>query len=208
MSKYFYHGLGSPYFWPDNIVTMLEILKTGGIKCKRLLGRSKKYGYNGLDYVSICRKGSKEEYEKAYGSTGFYRYVQDCFCFIISDEIEAIKTRTLPKSYWYFPNIVEDMERHPERRYSDMFDEWQVYEEIPLSSIIGIGIPNSSLRDVDWNLNRKALQDLRELFLLSSSLGLEIVDSTNPDFVEKLEEESTKKYQLSLEYVLGGDSNE
>lgn len=208
MSKYFYHGLGLSYFYPDNITTVLEILTTGGIKCKRLLGK-KKFGYNGLDYVSVCKKYMEEEYHNAYGSTGFYKYVQDCFCFIISDDIDAVKTETIPKAYWYFQDIVEKMKKHPEYRYSDMFDEWQVKEMIPLSSIIGIGVPIQWLKEVDWSFHRDSLEVLRNIFSIAESLGLDIVDSTDKNFVENYELEkgkcSSRNYQYTLGIILGSD---
>lgn len=212
MSRYFYHGLGLPYFFPSNITTVLEVFKTGGIKSKRLLGRKKKFGYNGLDYVSVCKKYSKEEYDCAYGSTGFYKYVQDCFCFIISDEIPAIKTETLPKCYWYFMDIVEKMKENPNVRYSDMFDEWQVKDQISISSIIGVGIPLKWLEDVDWRLCRDALQELKIIISTVQQLGLDIVDSSRENFVEEYESEKirnpNKTYQIQLDNILGSDRNE
>ncbi len=210
MSKYFYHGLGVPYFFPSNITTVLEIFKTGGIKSKRLLGRKKKFGYNELDYVSVCKKYSKEEYDSAYGSTGFYKYIQDCFCFIISDEIDAIKTETLPKCYWYFIDIVEKMKVNPNARYSDMFDEWQVYGQVPLSSIVGIGIPIKWLENVDWRFCKEALQELKEVISLTQKLGMDIVDSSGENFVEEYElakeRSGNKIYQIQLEGILENES--
>ena len=38
MSKYYYHGLGEAFYRGDSLNRILKILKTGGIKCKRLLG--------------------------------------------------------------------------------------------------------------------------------------------------------------------------
>ncbi len=210
MSKYFYHGLGVPYFYDGTITTVLEVFKTGGLKCKRLLGK-RNSGYNGLDYISICKKYTEEEYD-CYGSTGFYKFVQDSFCFIISDDIEAIKTETIPKSYWYFPDIVEKMKYHPENRYSDMFDEWQVKGEIPLSYIVGIGVPIRWLESIDWRIHKNALQELKSIVDIAQSLGLDIVDSTKKGFIEEYELEKRKTggkvYQISLDSILKEDSYE
>lgn len=212
MSRYFYHGLGVPYFFPSNITTVLKILTTGGIKSKRLLGRKKQFGYNDLDYVSICKKYSKEEYDCAYGSTGFYKYVQDCFCFIISDEIDAMKTETIPKCYWYFVDIVEKMKENPNARYSDMFDEWQVKNQIATSSIIGIGLPMRWLDGVDWKIFLNSLQELKEILSIAEALGLDIVDSSRENFVEEYELEKRKNphkiYQIQLDCILGSDTSE
>lgn len=201
MSKYFYHGLGTPYSCDSVISKVLKILVTGGLKCKRNLNM-KDYGYNGLDYVSVCKKYPKEEYS-CYGSTAWSKFVQNSFCFIISDEVDAIKTETIPKSYWYFPDIIEKMRKHPENRYSDMFDEWQIKGNVPLASIVGVGIPLKWLENVDWKFHLHALEELKNTLNIIDFLGLDIVDSTEEDFIEKYErrkqEEPNKVQKISID---------
>ena len=50
MSRYFYHGIAIP--------DMLQVLQTGGLKCKRLLGQEE-HGFNGLDYISVVKNMQK-----------------------------------------------------------------------------------------------------------------------------------------------------
>lgn len=68
-----------------------------------------------------------------------------------------------------------------------MFDEWQVRDEITLTGIIGIGVP------FDWvevmmetgSYNVKTL--IGQIIDTAANLGLDIIDSSTPDFVEKYE---------------------
>lgn len=83
MSKYYYHGIQGNDF---GMKKTLKILTTGGIKCKRLLNQENFVGYNGLDYVSICKKEREVEYFHSK-TNGFYSFVRCNFCFIISDTI-------------------------------------------------------------------------------------------------------------------------
>jgi len=143
MSKYYYHGLGEAFYRGDSLNRILKILKTGGIKCKRLLGLPNIYEStcNGMDYVSVCKKYPPEDYKSTTMDNAFYTFVQDNFCFIISNEIDAIKTTPAGKIKW---NLYSDsMLTDKRNRISDMFDEWQVYQEIPLFMIVGVGIPSN-----------------------------------------------------------------
>lgn len=192
MSKYYYHGVKGSCFGVENA---LKILKTGGIKCKRLL-HMECCGYNGLDYVSICKK----EQEKKYITNtvnGFYGFVQNSFCFIISDSIEAIKTE--------MPNSSLDYDEEPVfKRYSDMFDEWQVREQIPLSAIVGIGIPVIELETLFelYPSSLKELQDLKEILSLSEKMGLDIIDSSEFHFVEVYESQKESGKRIAIKVKL------
>ena len=87
-----------------------------------------------------------------------------------------------------------------------MFDEWQAKDEIPLSFIIGIGVPIKKLMtsdevfgfDLYYNSTMSTL--LIQLIELATELGLDIVDSSNPNFVE--EYENSKEHNKSIEFKL------
>lgn len=74
MSKYSYHGIRSVMV----VQTMLTILKSRGIKLKHLLGWNLTQGYNGVDYVSLCRKGTLTEYQSDMNNS-FYTYILNHF---------------------------------------------------------------------------------------------------------------------------------
>lgn len=52
MSKYYFHGVKQLL----NFYAVEQILISGGIKSKNLQHRSYKIGFNGNDYVSVCKK--------------------------------------------------------------------------------------------------------------------------------------------------------
>lgn len=195
-SHYYYHGLGKTR---SSLDILFRILTTGGIKSKKLLGYRSSYGYNGSDYVSICKKYQKGEY-RPNRANAFYTYVMNSFCLIISDNILAFKLALDDIQ----PNIF-DMEI--KRRVSDMFDEWQVKDQIPLSSIIGIGIPFKKLKHFMGKLVKEDFETLREIIVLARELELDIVDSSNPKFVEQYEakklENPSKVYQENFDIFSG-----
>lgn len=186
MSRFFYHGIRNGISAPDKV---LDIFKTGGIKSKRLQNRSYRIGFNGPDYVSVCRKGNFEDYESGKNNA-FYNYILNSFCFIISDEVDAIKGEYTPDVIeWERFELAKFMTMYPERRITDMFDEWQVRDEIKFSHIIGIGIPLrwiSTMKHEGWS---EITTLARQIINLASSLGLDIVNSSMPNFVEQYEKE-------------------
>lgn len=140
MERIFYHGI-FPNIPCIAITKMIEIIQSGAIKSRRLQGVTSEFGFNGDDYISICSKEDEKEYSK-YPINAYDRYISNSFCFIISDDIPAIKVRYIEVyNDFDFETILERMIEKPEQRYSDMFDEWQVKDEINLNHIIGIGIP-------------------------------------------------------------------
>lgn len=203
MSKYYYHGLGEAFYHCNSLERALSILKTGGIKCKRLLNLPEIYECtcNGMDYVSICKKLSLEEYQESFMyEHAFPEYVQNCFCFILSDEIDAITPERIPMNFWSSQELEEQSLKHPNKRFTDMCDEWQVKEIVPLSAIIGVGIPLQWI-DYHWD-DASLLETLSELISLAEALGLDIVDTNSANFVEEYEaskiakekEEKEKEY--------------
>lgn len=186
-SNYFYHGIVSREHTLDK---MLGVLTTGGIKCKRLLNMVNA-GCNGEDYVSVCKKYPEKFYREEETSTGclkeelsgFYGYVFNHFCFIISDAIPAVKVglMDIPQN---------SLDTNSNMKLSDMFDEWQVESEIPLSNIVGIGIPLRILNDNSTKIQLSDYDKIRKIVDIAENLGLDIVDSSDPHFVEDYE---TKK---------------
>ncbi len=194
MSKYYYHGIQGNYF---GMKKALKILTTGGIKCKRLLNQENFVGYNGLDYVSICKKEREVEYFHSK-TNGFYSFVQCNFCFIISDTIDAVKTE-MPD----FLMTQEALKEYESTRFSDMFDEWQVREEIPLKFIVGIGIPLSELRILfEMQPTLGELQELKEILRISEALGIDIVDSSELHFVESYESQKEEGKRIAIKVNL------
>lgn len=183
MSKYYYHGV-------RNIYKMFDIIKSGGIKSKRLLGYKYGYGYNGYDYVSICNKINENECDYEINNdkvcnSSFLNYIYNKFCFIISDQVPAIKTYYLEEiSKFSSLNIIRSLLTDIEDRYSDMFDEFQVKDQILLKDIVGIGIPideKNIKKDIELNTQ------LKQLYEIALNFGWDIVDTAHLNFVEEYE---------------------
>ncbi len=192
MSRYFYHGVSS-------IASTLKILQSGSIQCRRLLGK-KANGYNGFDYVSVCKKYAEEDYQNTDLDNAFYKYVQNYCCFILSEEIPAMKT--FPTKHigdYPMDTILFDKQK----RVSDMFDEWQVYREIPLSFVVGIGIPCDYFLTIIrlTSPSNETIREMKEIIQIACSLGLDIVDTNVQGFAEEYEKQkldtSRKVYQIS-----------
>ena len=189
MSKYYYYGCRTD--------DMIEIIKTGEIKSQRKLGLTYGRGFNRLDYISVCNKCSDKEYEKykkrlKYYVDAYSMFIEDRFCFIISDEITAIKTEYLEHYSFSRYQLNKYIDEHPETRYSDMIDEYQVKDSIPLKYIIGIGIPFNAL------LEGYIIDDLKVIMEITKSLNLDIINTNEVNFIEEYE---NKKRVLDKEKV-------
>ena len=180
MSKYYYHGTDKNSFY--------KILETKEIKCRRLIEEEKINitrtvektmgpGANGYEYISVCNKNSFYDSEDAFNT-----FIRDQYCFIISDDVDAIKTINLRNknemnkyrdklSYFACNNSDSEI------RFSIMSDEYHIKTRIPLSKIIGFGFP----------FNRINSKELEYLFELSYELRLDIVNTSEPYFIEEYE---------------------
>lgn len=183
MSKYFYHG----YLKKEkSIGTMFKVLTSGGIKSVRLRGVHQPIGFNGYDYISVCKKEKPRNNDNRLCSS-FDEYIKDSFCFIISNDIEALRT----VSFFDTPPDTPVFGT-PTTRYSVFYDEYQVKDEIPVSKIIGIGIPLNLVND----LPKRHLEILNKIIEIAEALSLDIVDTSNPNFVieyEQWKEKNTQK---------------
>ncbi len=192
MSKYFYHGV-------DNVETACQILMTGGIKSRRKLGHEDYYGFNRLDYVSLCRPGRPLEYDIWYDNA-YEMSVLDEFVFIISDDIDAIEPDLLDSNEIFAPNMKQYLESHPNQICSSLFDEWLIRDQVPLSKIIGLGIPMDRVEQQEFAGDEQK-QGLQQLLMLADALGLDIVDSSDFAFVrdyEKKKRKGEKVKELSI----------
>ncbi len=194
MSKYFYHGVMS--FFPCQ--SMLHILQSGGLKSKRLQGNFDLIGYNGLDSISLCRTLTKEEYDYYEGlgyKSAYEIFIVSHFCFIIREDIEAIRTDVVaPHTFSSSWELGEYLKDHPTEHISDLVDEWQALNFIPNSQLIGIGIPLSIIqKGARFNAYREGL---KELYEVATSLGLDIVDTTSPNFISSYEKRKENLEQI------------
>lgn len=194
MSKYYYHGIMPKKDPLTKLFTMIEIIKSGGLKSKRKLKIVNLYiGYNGNDYISLCNKEDNSMYDLFSDNINAYEdYIYSNFCFIISDEIDAIKTNTFSRheqyvSYMDFLSIAQG-----DVRYSDMFDEWQVKDEIKLDKIIGIGLPFNLVHSYKVS-DQEFKKNIEILYSLANYYNFDIVNTDNFNFVEYYENQKNVK---------------
>ena len=193
MSKFYYHGTEKESF--------LSIIETGEIKCRRLLVESNIKldrtwrlslpGCNGLEYISLCNTNEKSLIDK---DSAYRTFIVNHYCFIISDEIDAIKTiyrydndsmKRYKKEYNKYLKDVDSTEI----RFSIMPDEYQVRGKITMNKIVGIGFPF-------WHY-RNNLDELNKIFDLSYKLNLDAVDTANPYFIDEYESIKCKRKTLT-----------
>lgn len=202
MSKYYYHGMSPRKNPNDRLNTMIEIIKSGGLKSKHLqdnLGFV--IGFNGNEYISLCNKENSYMYNFIDDRNNSYEeYIVNNFCFIISDRIDAIKTQDFSKkrseiSYADFYSIAQG-----DIRYSDMFDEWQVKDEIKLDKIIGIGLPFNLVMSYK-NMDKEFKKSIELLYSLARTLNIDIVNTENFNFVEYYEKEKNINDDRHVYYI-------
>lgn len=187
MSKFFYHGT-------RNIYNILKILISSGIVCQRILG------FNGLNYISLCNKAKDEEYVSY--PNAFYNYIRNSYCLIISDEVDAIKPQKLNiDCFKSNTELQEYLTKHSNIRYSDMFDEYQVRDFIPLKYILGVGLPIRKIKSEARTYENDSLfQSIKCILNLIEVLNLDIIDTSVFGFIE--EYESAKSNNKDIKYKL------
>lgn len=188
MEKVFYHGIKEWYDPYTSILKMLEIIESGGLKSRRLQSKPSSLGFNGNDYISVCERKNDEEYGK-YPNNAFYNYIVFRFCFIISPSIEALPVQYIDcQKYSSFAEANVYMRGYPNVRFSDMFDEWQVKDEILLSDIVGIGLPVHKILNYINHGPEKELfkHNLDRLYNIAKALNWIIVNTDTLYMEDKL----------------------
>lgn len=178
MNQLFYHGMQPRKATLCKIHKMLEIIDSGGLKSNRLLGNNLAHGYNGLDYISVC---SREKFYKYWNKeeSAFNIFIKNNFCFIFSGEVSAVKTLYLDYDrFAHYDDLVEYMDIFSGQRFSDLFDEWQVRDEIPLSYIVGLGIPIKRIMKYQ-GCSDEILREIDHLYMLARLFNWDIVDSSS-----------------------------
>lgn len=188
--KYFYHG--------TDLNSIEGIFSNYGIKCRRLIEEENipitrtldvtfGDGYNGFEYISLCRlTDTSSNAESAYDV-----FIKNSFCLIISDDIPAVKTfdvndKKLMEKYRKEKLEFSLNKNTSELRFSDMQDEWQVKTFIPLDKIIGIGIP---LRYFRYVKSKNEIKKVNSILEIAYILGLDIVDTSEYKFAYAYEQE-------------------
>ena len=195
--KYYYHG--------TDLKSLESIFNNYGIKCRRMIEEENidinrtldvtfGIGYNGLEYISLCKLNNDSFSEDSAYDT----FIHDNYCLILAGNIPALKTMDLydPLVKEQYKNEITYFVRNRDKsilRFSDMKDEWQVKTFIPFKDIIGIGIP---LRRESRILSKQDKKRVNDLLQIAYILGLDIVDTSNYKFALEYEEEKSTSEEV------------
>lgn len=175
---------------------------SGEIKCRKLIDAASisisrsldvtfGVGYNGNEYISLCRLN-----DDSYQAESAYQvFVRNRYCFIISDEIPAIKSLDINSKEireQYSKELLTFIKNRDisEIRFSDMKDEWQVKKHIPLQYIVGIGIPKRRLE-----FYPEYFYSLQRAIALAEIYHFDVVDTSDYKFIEKYETNPSTDYE-------------
>lgn len=173
MDKYFYHGI-EPYYgsFGYSLDIMLKILKEG------LKTRKEVHNHHDEDLSHVClyKKDQELDYKKHYYKSARSGWIDHCFVFILSPDVEAVKAS---------------------HKDTDLLDEWRSVGDIPPSKIKGIALPMEAIKeyleedldDEEIKLDQEKLQKNLELITeYALEKNLILVDSDMPNFTDELDE--------------------
>lgn len=187
----YYHGVINGLV-DQKIVGMLT---EGEIKSASKRNDGYNNGFNDMDYISVCEYLGEDVYE-SHPNNAFHTYVANHFCFIMSDDIEAQEPSLLSREETSDRfGLMRRRLQHPEERFSDLIDERQIRDTVPVDKVIAIGIPyNLEAKDGFVKLSSFSYLTMEEFanlvhFVeeLASSLGIDVVDSSDPGFPRVLQ---------------------
>ena len=180
MDRYYYHGI-EPYagIFDEQIELMIKILSEGILTRNVVKEMGKDDEFN---HVCLYKKNDCHDYEnvKEFPDSAANGWINNCFVFVISPDVEAIKAD------------------NSKNGVTNLVDEWRTFESIPPSKIVGIAIPYDSISNY---LEDKTLDNLPEVVAekeniikllpileeIVTSNGQFIVNSNIPDFTDQLD---------------------
>lgn len=174
MEGYFYHGIETYYgTYGHSIELMLKILKEG-IKTRKEVHN---HFDDELNHVCLYKKENDFDYndERYRFKSARSSWIDNCFVFIISNEVEAVKATN---------------------EETDILDEYRSVGSIPPSRIKGIALPMEAIKEYleEETKDDEIINDqekLRNLLPIITDYALNnnliIVDSCLPNFTDELD---------------------
>ena len=121
-----------------NDLELLEsILSSGYLLSRRNLGVNSSYGFNGMDYISLCDMSMQESSYSAYNM-----YIKNGLSLLFDKSIKVIEPTFLYIDNM-LPNFSDIMKSYglEKERYSDLMDEVQVKDSLSLDYLKAISLP-------------------------------------------------------------------
>lgn len=177
MDRYYYHGIGEEIEL-ETLESMLTIMDTGVIKSRGSVG------YSGDEYEHVCLYRKNDNHNYSGGDrmgTAYEGWINHAFCFVISPNIEALKTA-------HYHNLEDESSAS----FTDLIDEWRSDGEIPLDRVVGIGLPLDKIRDLRATAGSSVDEEfddkLGDILVFAESMDWMIINSDEPEFADRLDE--------------------
>ena len=178
MNNIYLHAIYAYYnrYCHEETIKKLEyILKSDAILSRRLQMNNDPYGFNGIDYISLCDYEKRNlHHEGMPDYTAYYSYIRESLSLMFpKDKIKVIK----PQMVDFIGLSKSGLERmlelglSKEKRYSDLYDEVQVKDIVPLTSLNGITMPLDKMikgyipENIATTIVRKELEQIKELLI-------------------------------------------
>ena len=197
------------YYTKINIDKLKCILKDNAVLSRRKQGIHNSQGFNGIDYISLCDYQKRNLHPLNYPYyTSYEAYIKKSISLIFpKDKLEILTPHIVgmisPSKKGYANMAYLGMDK--ETRYSDLYDEVQVANKIPLDLMCGITVPinrmnYSSLLNTNQKIKIiiKHLNKIKELLIKYNHLvpiyDIETMEEINNDeAVKRLIKKYTKK---------------
>lgn len=163
------------YRHEDTIKKLKYILESDAILSRRLQMNNDPYGFNGIDYISLCDYEKRNLHHKGMPDyTAYYSYIRESLSLMFpKDKIEVIK----PKMVDFIGLSKSGLDRmlelglSKEQRYSDLYDEVQVKDIVPLTSLNGVTMPLDKMvkgfipENIATSMVQRELEQIKELLI-------------------------------------------
>lgn len=165
VEDFLYHGIRNP----NSLKKLESIFKDKCIKCGKNIE-----GYS--NYSDNCNMGEYVSLLRYSEDIGFEVFIKENISLIISDDIEYKETTYLPFYEW---------EKKKDSGCYSYLNGELFGKDIPISKVVGIGLPYSNLKGMNIDVDRLYL-DIK-LLMDKYEISLPIVD--------------TSRYNISLDKV-------
>ena len=189
-----------------------SILKSEELLSPRLQGMDKKeygrIGYNGLDYISLCDYEKKEKLNNK-NLNSYIDYILSAMSLVFpKNKLKIIEPIIIPmakitskSSYIKYLAVMKEYGMSETDRYTDLPDEVQVKDRIPLSFMKGITIPINELYNIFYSERKYTYEVMKEIEKIHKLLAKYRYDVPIYDIktMESLDDEANVK-KLVKEY--------
>lgn len=196
--------LGDTYPTIETYHILCKILKCRALLSSRLQRKFSTDGFNGRDYISLCDYDKKDIEKGEDGKyNAFHTYIRYSLSLVFpKDELSVIEPTILSDVYPVdkegFMKMKKFGEIKGDRRFTDMPDEVQVKNKVPLTSMSALTYPTHLSIDEELGMGAtiaKIMMDLESINKALDRFGYD-VPIYDIDTFEKLDSSSSVRMLL------------